>query len=110
MPEDRRLIMMKQFGLFTTITYLMQLRPSFGVEKMKPLNSDNSSWKSISKRAFESNWSTDMHWAKVIRALKMVEEIRGSEDGLYQQAAAKFLTEFNGWTGFGLGSDAIVQL
>ncbi|CZR43972.1 uncharacterized protein FPRO_13780 [Fusarium proliferatum ET1] len=110
MPEDRRLTMMKQFGLFTTITYLMQLRPSFGIEKMKPLNSDNSSWESISKKALESKWSTDMHWAKVIRALKMVEEIRGSEDGLYQQAAAKFLTEFNGWTGFGLGSDAIVQL
>ncbi|KAF4342800.1 hypothetical protein FBEOM_3262 [Fusarium beomiforme] len=107
MPEDRRHTIMKQFGLFTTIVYLMQLRPSFGLDKIKPLKPDNSSWDLIYKRALESKWSTDMHWPKVIRALKMVEEMRGPEDDLYKQAAAKFVSEFNGWTGFGRGSDDI---
>ncbi|KAM5527608.1 MGS207 protein [Fusarium oxysporum f. sp. phaseoli] len=107
MPEDRRFTMMKQFGLFTAMMYLAQLRPSFGLEKMKPLKPDDSSWDSIYERALESKWSTDMHWPKVVRALKMVEEMRGPEDDLYKQAAARFISEFNGWTGFGLGSDAI---
>ncbi|KAK2468879.1 hypothetical protein H9L39_19471 [Fusarium oxysporum f. sp. albedinis] len=107
MPEEQRIPIMKQFGLFTTMMYLVQLRPSFGLDKMKPLKTYNSSWETIYKRSLESKWCTDVHWFKVVRALRMVEEMRGSEDGFYQQLAAKFVSEFNGWTGFGLGSDAI---
>ncbi|KAM0243973.1 hypothetical protein ACHAP5_006736 [Fusarium lateritium] len=107
MPKDRQIIMMRQYGLFTTMIYLAQLRPTFMLEKMKFLKPENSSWGFIYKRALESEWSTDLHWPKVVRALNMVEEMRGSEGDLYKQVAGKFISEFRGWTGFGLGSDVI---
>lgn len=107
MPEQHRISVMKQYGLFVILFYLTQLRPSFGLDAIQSLKADHGSWDDIYKSALRSKWSDDLHWPKVVRALKEVEELRGSEDGFYQKAAAKFISEFKGWTGFGLGVDAI---
>lgn len=107
MPGQHRIPVLKQFGLYTILVYLAQLRPGFGPDTIKSFKTDLTSWDDIFKRALESKWSNDIHWPKVVRALKAVEELRGSEDGFYQKAAVKFIAEFDGWTGFGLGADAI---
>ncbi|KAK7419034.1 hypothetical protein QQX98_003536 [Neonectria punicea] len=104
MPEQHRIPVMKQYGLLTILIYLAQLRPSFGVDAIKSLRVDHASWDAIYRSTLESKWSNDEHWAKVVRALKAVEELRGYEDGFYQQAAVKFMADFDGWTGFGLGA------
>lgn len=107
MPEDQRLRAMKQFALFAILIYLLQLRPDYGIDLVTPFKEEKCGWDTLYSRSLESKWSTDLHWPKVIRALKTVEDLRGPEDGFYQQAAAKFIAEFNGWGGFGLGPDAI---
>ncbi|KAH7142685.1 MGS207 protein [Dactylonectria estremocensis] len=107
MPEQHRISVMKQYGLYTILVYLAQLRPSFGPDAIKSFKAEHLSWDAINKSALESKWSNDVHWPKVVRALKVVEDLRGSEDGYYKLAAVKFLAEFDGWTGFGLGVDAI---
>ncbi|KAH6986634.1 MGS207 protein [Ilyonectria destructans] len=80
---------------------------NFGPDTTKSFKTDHLSWDAIYKSTLESKWSNDVHWPKVVRALKVVEELRGAEDGFYKLAAAKFIAEFDGWTGFGLGVDAI---
>lgn len=107
MPEQQRIPAMKQYGLFTILIYLAQLRPSFREDQIEPNRVEFTEWDAIYKEALQSKWSNDLHWPKVTRALRMVEELRGPENDFYKQAATKFVLEFNGWTGFGLGADAL---
>ncbi|CAH0003400.1 unnamed protein product [Clonostachys byssicola] len=106
-PEEHKIPVMKQFGLFAILVYLMELTPSYDPASIRSYKAKSDGWKAIYQDALASQWFTDVHWSKVVRALNMVEEVRGSEDEFYKKAADKFIREFEGWTGFGLGVDAI---
>jgi hypothetical protein len=106
-PEKHRVATMRQFALFAIFVYLAQLRPKFESDESASANGDCENWDEIYRKALASEWFKDLHWPKVIRALKEVELVRESEGEFYRKAAAKFISEFGGWTGFGLGIDAI---
>ncbi|VUC27462.1 unnamed protein product [Clonostachys rosea] len=106
-PKDHEVPVMKQFWLFIILVYLMQLTPGYDPACIRTHKAKSERWKDIYQDALASKWFTDVHWSKVVRALNMVEEVRGSEDEFYKKAADKFIREFDGWTGFGLGVDAI---
>ncbi|KZL80657.1 mgs207 protein [Colletotrichum incanum] len=106
---ERQVSLMRQYGLYAILVYLAQLRPQTAWEEKKKSLGDKvtPSWDEIYKSALSNKWFVDVHFPKVVRGLKVAEETWGSSDGLYQRAAAKFVSEFSGWGGFGLGVDAI---
>lgn len=106
-PEQHWVGIMKQYGLFVIVVYLAQLRPTCEEECILAVKAGCTSWDDIYSRALGSKWYKDLHWPKVVRALKEVELLRGVRNNFYRSAAEKFISEFNGWTGFGLGVDAI---
>lgn len=106
-PEEHRIKTMKQYALFTILVYLAQLRPSFSSDNSASVSVVDVSWDEIYSKTLESRWYKDVHWPKVVRALREVEQLRGPEDGVYKNAAMEFLAEFDGWTGFGSGVDDI---
>lgn len=106
-PEQHRATTMRQFALFAIFVYLAQLRPKIELCEGVSVNGDCDSWDDIYRKALASEWYKDVHWPKVTRALKEVALVRGSDDEFYRRAAMKFIAEFKGWAGFGLGIDAI---
>lgn len=105
---ERQVSLMRQYGLYAILVYLAQLRPQpeWREQKSRGVKA-TPSWDEIYKSALGNKWFVDVHFPKVVRGLKIIEETWGSSDGLYQRAAAKFVSEFSGWGGFGLGADAI---
>ncbi|CCF32232.1 MGS207 protein [Colletotrichum higginsianum] len=105
---ERQVSLMRQYGLYAVLVYLAQLRPETEWKESKASGDEvTPSWDKIYKSALDNKWFVDVHFPKVVRGLKVVEETWGLADGLYQRAAATFVAKFNGWGGFGLGVDAI---
>lgn len=94
---------LKQYVLFAILVYIAQLRPKFGKADVETVDLKDRDWEWVSQTALAAEWSLDLHYAKVIRALKVSAETWGEKDNFYSKAAVKFVTGFNGWTGFGLG-------
>ncbi|KAH6665509.1 MGS207 protein [Halenospora varia] len=100
---EQQVTVMRQYGLFMILVYIAQLRPPFSKAEMESVNLKGRDWGWVSQKALTATWSIDSHCAKVIRALKVSAETWGEKDDVYCKAAVQFVTEFNNWTGFGLG-------
>lgn len=111
-PEDQRTCILRQYALFVIIVYICQLRPKVDFGLIEVIESvelkEGDTWDSLVSSALQHKWFKDSHFFKVIRALKAFQEAYGSKMGFYQKASVKFLTEFNGWEGFGLGVEGFV--
>ncbi|KAH8194697.1 hypothetical protein TruAng_011131 [Truncatella angustata] len=107
MPVVWHIPVMKQYGLFTILVYIAQLRPAFDAQNIESWELKASNWSKISEDAVNNELSVDIHFPKVVRALKVAEEAWGSKHRHFMKAAEKFIAEFKRWTGFGLGVDVI---
>ncbi|KIX94732.1 uncharacterized protein Z520_09422 [Fonsecaea multimorphosa CBS 102226] len=107
-PADRRVSILRQYAFFTILIYILQNRLSFGIERIESVVVDTGSggpgnWDAITQRALKHRWALDDHFFKVVRAIKAFAETYGDKDGFYLKAATKYVTDFNGWEGFGEG-------
>jgi hypothetical protein len=107
MKADQCELVMRQFGLYAIAIYIAQLQPSFSHERIEAWVSTDCDWSFLSKRTLANKSIVDVHFPKVVRALRATEETWGRKGGIYLKAASKFVTEFKQWNGFGLGVDAI---
>ncbi|PCH04731.1 protein of unknown function DUF4243 [Penicillium occitanis (nom. inval.)] len=111
-PEDQRACILRQYALFVIMVYICQLKPKFEFSLIETIESvklrDADTWDSLATKALQHKWSKDSHFFKVIRAPKVFEETYGAKSGFYLKASLKFLSEFDGWEGFGLGVEGFL--
>ncbi|KAK1492039.1 MGS207 protein [Colletotrichum tamarilloi] len=109
--HEQKVSVMRQYGLYTMMVYIAQLRPGLDWdEEGLSKGGETPAWDTIFKNSLNSKWMTDVHFPKVVRGMKVVEETWGASGGLYQRAADVFVNEFNGWGGYGVGVEAAFGL
>ncbi|KAJ0326869.1 hypothetical protein COL5a_006420 [Colletotrichum fioriniae] len=109
--HEQKVSVMRQYGLYTMMVYIAQLRPGLdwdedGLSK----GGETPAWDTIFKNSLNSKWMIDVHFPKVVRGMKVVEDTWGASGGLYQRAADVFVNKFNGWGGYGAGVQAAFGL
>ncbi len=102
-PADKRVSILRQYGFFSILIYILQQRLVFGIEEIEKVDTSGKDWSWVTERALKHRWALDDHFFKVVRATKAFAETYGEKNGFYLKAAVKYLTDFNGWEGFGQG-------
>lgn len=102
-PDDKRVSILRQYGLFTVLIYILQKRLPFGVEEITSVDTKGRDWDWVTQTALKHRWALDDHFFKVVRATKAFAETYGDKNHWYLKAAIKYLNDFNGWEGFGEG-------
>lgn len=102
-PKDRRDDIFKQFWMWMIVMYVCQLSRPIAKGSIEEVELAGRDWEWVRNKALTGELSLDAHYVKVIRALKVGAEVWGEKEGWYLKAAVKFIDEFRGWTGFGLG-------
>ncbi|KFZ03552.1 hypothetical protein V502_10855 [Pseudogymnoascus sp. VKM F-4520 (FW-2644)] len=107
-PPQRQVSILRQFALFAILNYVSQLRPAFGMEGIETVKVDGRDWGWVVDTALKHKWALDVHFFKVVRAPRVFEESYGRKDDFYLMAAIKYVTEFQGWEGYGKGVEGFV--
>ncbi|KAJ5376640.1 hypothetical protein N7509_013526 [Penicillium cosmopolitanum] len=105
-PEERHASILKQYALFLLLIYVCQMKPEFPTEIIQCIDSidlGGHDWSWVMAQALEHRWAKDSHFFKVARAPKAFEDTFGKKSDHYLKASVKFISEFNGWNGFGEG-------
>ena len=99
-PAKFHVALVRQWWLFTLAAYIAEGRPKVSLETIKEADIKGRGWEWVDGRALEGSWSTDAHFVKGLRAIKVAAETWGDQEQFYLKAACKFGEEFDGW-GFG---------
>ncbi|KUL87741.1 hypothetical protein ZTR_05876 [Talaromyces verruculosus] len=102
-PAERLESILRQYALFSIMTYICQLRPKFDLAWIEKVPVNDCDWDWVVDTALAHKWKLDAHFFKVVRAPKVFEETFGHKDDFYLKAAVKYVTQFSGWDGYGLG-------
>lgn len=105
-PPRFELSLVRQWWLFTIITYICQLRPKIDVSSITDYNLDGRGWKDVHELALTGRYSLDAHYVKALRSMEEAEKTWGKTDDLWVKAAVKFGREFGDWFGFGLNEES----
>ncbi len=106
-PPRLRTSILKQYSIFVLYIYIAQLRRPFRMNDIADYDLKGRDWEWVVQTALAHEAAMDVHFFKVVCAPQAFEQTYGSKDGFYLKAAVKFVTEFNGWTGFGAGTDGV---
>lgn len=101
--RERHYSLLRQFGLYTILLYVLQFRLEVNADRIDSFDLAERDWNWVTKSALENKWGLDDHFFKVVRGIKSFRDLYGEKDGFYLRAAVKFVSEFNGWEGFGEG-------
>ena len=100
-PAKFHVTLVRQWWLLTLALYIAQLRPTIEVKNITEYETDERDWAWVDKQALEGRWALDAHFVKGLRAMKVAAETWGDSEQYYLKAACKFVSEFDGWGGFG---------
>lgn len=103
-PDEFHIPLVRQWWLLTLVVYIAQFRPNIDLEYVANYDLKGKDWEWVDKKAIESEWGSDAHYVKALRALKEAAKTWGDEEKFYLKAAARFAIEFASWFGFGLGA------
>ncbi|GFF74680.1 hypothetical protein IFM47457_03702 [Aspergillus lentulus] len=110
-PKEQRACILRQYALFIILVYICQKKPAFEADIIDTILSvelGGQDWESVRAKALGHRWLKDSHFFKVVRAPMAFEETFGNKDNFYLKASAKFIAEFDGWEGFGLGVEGFL--
>lgn len=107
-PEKRRSSILRAYALFTIIIYIHQMKHSFDIEKVESVQLNGRDWNWVTESALKHKWALDTHFFKAVRAPKVFRETCGDKNDFYLKAAVKFISEFRGWEGFGIGVEGYI--
>jgi hypothetical protein len=102
-PAKMRSVILKQYAWFTLYVYIAQLRRPVNNAEISEYELNGRDWNWVEKTALAHEAALDAHFFKVVCAPRAFAQTYGEKDGFYLKAAVKFVTEFNGWVGFGAG-------
>lgn len=108
LPEDRRECILRQYAMYAIFIYILQFRLPFDKSAVDSIPTEGRDWTWVMEKTLKHKWALDDHFFKVVRALKAFAETYGEKDGYYLKAAIKYITEFDGWEGFGLGVEGFL--
>lgn len=115
LPDDtRRACVLRQYALFVIMVYICQKKPAIhrdlidAIGAVQLAGDEEDGWDALVERALRHKWYKDSHFFKVVRAPKAFEETFGVKNDFYRKASAKFIAEFDGWEGFGLGVEGFL--
>ena len=97
--------LVRQWWLLTISVYIAQLRPAVQIETVSRYELAGRNWEWVDRQAIEGQWSTDAHYVKALRALKVAAATWIDPNLFYLKAALKFADNFMGWGGFGLTAE-----
>lgn len=99
-PARFQIPLVRQWLLITLAMYIAQLRPVIEMDVVGGYDLKGRGWDWVAGMAVKGRYSTDAHYVKAIRSLRMCAETWGDHDGFFLKAAVKFADEFDGWGGF----------
>lgn len=91
--------------MFVMYIYAAQLRRPFDMTSITDFELEGRDWQWVATTALAHEAALDAHFFKVVCAPQAFEGAFGKKQDFYLKAAIKFIVEFNGWTGFGAGTD-----
>ena len=105
-PPQHHTALVKEWLLITLLIYISQLSPAIP----SPSTPDNAvssfdlksrDWDFVVDVALTGDHSTDAHFVKACRAMKVGAETWGDNDRWFLKCAVRLASEFDGWGGFG---------
>jgi hypothetical protein len=105
-PAKFEMSLVRQWWLFTIITYICQLRPYIDVSRISDVELDGKDWKYVGHMALSGKYRLDAHYVKALRAMEEADNTWDDQDGYWLKAAVKFADEFRGWGGFGMDEES----
>lgn len=96
LPAKFHVPLVRQWWLFTLAVYIIELRPPI-VDENVPADLKGRTWKHAEDAALNSEWATDAHYVKAIRAMQEAARTWGDDDNKYLASALQFTDEFKGW-------------
>ncbi|KAH7408244.1 hypothetical protein DE146DRAFT_606673 [Phaeosphaeria sp. MPI-PUGE-AT-0046c] len=105
-PAKFHVNLLRQWWLFALAVYIAQTRPEITHGSLEEVDINGKTWKHVVHNALEGPHSTDAHYVKCLRALKVCAETWGDDKQYYLKAAIRFADGFEGWGGFGTDEEA----
>ncbi|KAK0613048.1 hypothetical protein B0T17DRAFT_542626 [Bombardia bombarda] len=95
-PAKFHASLVRQWWLLTLAVYAAELRPKIDPDYV-PVDLKGKGWSYVEHKALNSQWSTDAHYVKAIRAMREAARTWGDVHDRYLGAAVRFVDEFEGW-------------
>jgi hypothetical protein len=96
-PARFHVTLVREWWLLVVAIYVCMLRPKMDPARVDPSTLDGKGWAHVVDRAVNSQWATDAHFVKAIRAMKEAANTWGDDDRRYLASAVMFADNFNGW-------------
>ncbi|KAL9053970.1 MAG: hypothetical protein Q9162_004460 [Coniocarpon cinnabarinum] len=96
-PKQHQLPLVRQWWLFTLMSYIGQLRPAINLKEIEDVDVKGKDWPYVNDLAINSRHATDAHYVKGLRAMMNAAETWGDASQFYLKAAVKFAEDFSGW-------------
>ncbi|EAQ89312.1 hypothetical protein CHGG_05931 [Chaetomium globosum CBS 148.51] len=97
MPAKWHAPLVRQWWLLALAVYIAVLRPAVDPDYVDPGDLKGRGWKYVENRALDSEWRTDAHFVKAVRAMREAARTWGDVHNRYLAAAVKFVDGFEGW-------------
>ncbi|AEO54420.1 hypothetical protein MYCTH_2296978 [Thermothelomyces thermophilus ATCC 42464] len=96
LPPRFHVPVVRQWWLLALAVYVAVLRPRVDRDYV-PRDLKGKSWRYVEQRALTSEWATDAHYVKAIRAMREAARTWGDVHDNYLAAAVWFSDDFEGW-------------
>lgn len=102
LPREHHETLLKEWLLIAALAYIAQKRPKLNTAYVKDLELKGRDWEYVRQRAIGSKYSTDAHYVKACRALRVAFDTWKDNDDVdwFLRCAVRFVSEFDGWGGF----------
>ncbi|KAL1859832.1 hypothetical protein VTK73DRAFT_7433 [Phialemonium thermophilum] len=97
LPPQFRFGLVRAWWLLVLAVYVAELRPRIDPDYVS-LDVGGKTWAYVVERGLNSEWATDAHYVKAIRALKEAANTWGDVHERYLASAVRFVDDFRGWT------------
>ncbi|CAN8098691.1 unnamed protein product [Discula destructiva] len=98
-PAKLRISLVRQWWLFTLAVFIAELRPKIDPAYVPwPEGSGGKTWAYVQRKALDSQWATDAHFVKAVRAMREAARTWGDVHERYLASAVRFVDDFAGWT------------
>ncbi|KAK4127105.1 hypothetical protein N657DRAFT_641043 [Parathielavia appendiculata] len=96
LPAKFHISLVRQWWLLALAVYIAELRPKIDPDYV-PGDLKGKGWRHVEHQALNSEWATDAHYVKAIRAMREAARTWGDVHNRYLAAAVRFADDFEGW-------------
>ncbi|KAK0730785.1 hypothetical protein B0H67DRAFT_562881 [Lasiosphaeris hirsuta] len=96
LPAKFHMSLVRQWWLLALTIYIAELRPKIDLDYV-PRDLKGKGWKYVDHQVLNTDWSTDAHFVKAVRAIKEASRTWGDVHDKYLGAAVRFVDDFKGW-------------